>query len=617
MVHAPLLASRCSRQIAEVVLCLGLACSVVAAMVMGGYPLTHSTHFNLSWVFQYQTQVDGGQWYPRWLEFSNYGFGNPTFAFYPPLCMVSTLPFHWMGLDLPSSLIASLGLATFVFVAGIYLYSRLFFHPWISAIVASLAASTPYVWLDLYHRGAIAESWGIALVPWLLWTSQQIVDRPRCGAWPVVGVGIAYGFLILSHLPTLLMVSLLWVWLPLASRGWRNCRAVAMRLCGGGLLGGSWTAAYLWPVLCDRHWTQIEVLNALEDYRPQNRLMLDGVLSLRPQFADHWFDRILIYPWLAAVVWVSTALLIWAATRRPTITIAPHRLLAAAGCWLVASSLALLMTTDILGWSYPLLPPLQRIQFSWRWMTVLCTTVPMLLGYMLSVANRSLRLGQRSLPALLFTIVLVATVANLRQSGKLLNRATFEPVAIAQFTQLASRKQFPDEPALLPRQPFLHWHWIHPDGLGLVDVPEYRHRDASLGMPPDRVYPLLEWREGSSQGLIRQRWEYGMRQFSARNSTQEPRFVLLRTFYYPGWITRLDGRTIPTDHNEIGQIQVTVPPGPHTVTLQYRGTPAHRLGLWVTGITLTVVPMGSIAHHQKNRMARLRRLRKPVLGELE
>jgi len=72
-----------------------------------GYPMTHSTQFNLSWAFQYQAQFRAGQFYPRWLEYSNFGFGNATFAFYPPLCMVATLPFALLGADLPTSLILS------------------------------------------------------------------------------------------------------------------------------------------------------------------------------------------------------------------------------------------------------------------------------------------------------------------------------------------------------------------------------------------------------------------------------------------------------------------------------------------------------------------------------
>ena len=390
-------------------------------------------------------------------------------------------------------------------------------------------------------------------MPWLLLASQYVVDCPRSAKWSVVGVGIAYGCLILSHLPTLLVVSLLWVWFPFATLNWRDGRAVAIRLYGGALLGGGWTAAYLLPVLHDRHWTQVTLLNALEEYRPQHRLVLDGVLSLQPQFADHWFDKVLIYPWLASALWVGAALFIWGAIRWPTIAIAPNRLQVAAGYWLLASTLALLMTTDVLGWVYGVFPPLQRIQFSWRWMTVLCTTVPMLLGYLLYIAGRAVRFAQRSRSLMLWAVLLLAIVANLHQLGDILSGSNFAPETISQFNELVSRKQFPAEPTQWPRQSFIYGHWVHPDGLGLVDVPEYRHRSAVLGMPPERAYPLLEWREGGSQGFSSQHWEYGRRQFTANNSTPEPRSVLLRTFFYPGWLTWLDGRRIPTDRNEVGQ----------------------------------------------------------------
>ncbi|MEL7476866.1 MAG: hypothetical protein AAGJ55_11655, partial [Cyanobacteria bacterium J06555_12] len=133
---------------------VAIAATVITPMAIADYPITHSTQFNLSWVFQYQAQVDGGQWYPRWLEYSNYGFGNPTFAFYPPLCMVATLPFHIMGVDIAASLVASMGLAVLVFVVGIFRYARSFFPVRIAAIAAVSAGAMPYVCVDIYQRGA-------------------------------------------------------------------------------------------------------------------------------------------------------------------------------------------------------------------------------------------------------------------------------------------------------------------------------------------------------------------------------------------------------------------------------------------------------------------------------
>ncbi|MGK7907837.1 MAG: hypothetical protein AB4040_11510 [Synechococcus sp.] len=597
--------------------CIAIAVTVVAPMGGSGYPITHSTHFNLSWVGQYQLQVDGGQWYPRWLEVSNYGLGSPTFAFYPPLCMVATLPFHWLGLDLSHSLVASLGLATFVFALGIYRYARSFFPRWIALVCAYIACSTPYFFVDIYQRGAIAETWGIAVIPWLLWASQRLLDRP-CSCKAILWVAIAYGCLILAHLPTLLLVSSVWGLLLLPLRTRRNHQAV-MGFAAAGLLGGGLTAAYLFPVLCDRSAVQISILNAFEDYLPQNRLMLDGLRWLQPQFTQHWFDRSLLVPWLTAVVVVSLTFLVWGGARwlfplwtqlsGRTDQLKPvgsegERLQSAAAYWLLVSAIALLMTTDLLGWVYCLVPPLQKIQFSWRWMTVLCTTLPMLLGYLLELCCRGWSCRHRSLTYFALSagiagFAIAVAIANGFQSVALVNQAVFEPTTVMEFVDQFRQKEFPYEPSQLPRQSLLYWHWLHPDGLGLIDVLEYRPRQALLTLPPHVSHPLLQWQEGGTDGLLLEQWDYGTRQFQAINLTEGPKLVLLRTFYYPGWTVQIGDRSLPAEHDGLGLLQVSVPPGTHAITVRYRGTWTYRWGLLVSGIS--AVATAIVAARWKNK----------------
>ena len=148
-----------------------------APMLERSYPITHSTHFNLSWALQYQYQFFAGQAYPRWLEFSNFGFGNATFVFYPPLCMVATLPFRALGLGLVGSLIASMALAMLVFGGGLYRYSDRLFPRWIAILVAALGILSPYFLVDIYQRGSLGEVWAIALLPWIILATENLVER--------------------------------------------------------------------------------------------------------------------------------------------------------------------------------------------------------------------------------------------------------------------------------------------------------------------------------------------------------------------------------------------------------------------------------------------------------
>lgn len=177
-------------------LLVGIAMIATIPMFLHSYPVTHSTQFNLSWAFQYQRQFWSGQIYPRWLEFSNFGFGNATFVFYPPMLMVATLPFNILGMDLPASLVGSMALAAFTLAWGIYLYATLYFPCWLALGISSLAVASPYFLIDIYQRGAIAEVWAIAFIPWVLLATHKLIDQihlPQMQRTHAISLAIAWG----------------------------------------------------------------------------------------------------------------------------------------------------------------------------------------------------------------------------------------------------------------------------------------------------------------------------------------------------------------------------------------------------------------------------------------
>ncbi len=606
---------------------------LVWPMIQQSYPITHSTHFNLSWGFQYQRQFFSGQFYPRWLEFSNFGFGNATFAFYPPLCMVAMLPFRALGLA--GSLVGSMALAIGMLGLGLYGYARCFVARWIAVGVAAMGMAAPYFLVDIFQRGAIGEVWAIVTIPWILWMTQQVVQGSPSSAqtpwprppWPMLRLAVAYGMLVLSHLPTLLIFTLVWIpmpWLTAATHRWQ----ATQRAYGGALLAFGWTGFFLWPAALDQRFVQVASVNAIDEYVPHERLMVSGLWRLRPVLTEHWFEKGLLGSWgysVAVLVLLSGGLgfLLWQKSKRSATQPAPvagipdpqpgipwlvslSRPLAGLDqhlgslssveritfYWLGAGWLAVLMMTDLLGWIYPWVTPLQRIQFSWRWMAITAVLVPLLVGSLLHQAqtwahapqSSRLRYGGAALGILAFGL----GGFGLWQGAEVLQQAVYQPATIQQFTQLADQKVFPDEPQLRPGTPFLYWHWIMPDGLALVDVPEYRARRVTFPMPPVGVDPLLRWEDGREADLEIIQWQFGRRQFRASNPNPLPQAVLLRMLYYPGWRVRLDGRWIPTERTDLGQLRVTIPPGDHHVTVIYLGTLMDWIGRLGTTITLLV-----------------------------
>jgi len=561
-------------------------------MLQRGYPITHSTHFNLSWAFQYQRQFFGGQFYPRWLEYSNFGYGNPTFAFYPPLCMVAPLPFRLLGLDMPGSLVASMGLAMAVFGLGLYVLLRQVV-PWIFALgLALMGMAGPYWLVDIYQRGAIGEVWAIAILPWIFWASLQAIGRPQA-IWPIGALALSYGLLALSHLPTLLVFTLVWLPLPWMLGGKDPLWPRVGRCYLGFGLGLGWAAFYLLPASWDQRHVQVDFVNFAEEYMPQHRLMLSGLTQLRPRWTQHWFESNLVgyWVWMAAVL-VGAGILVfleWLARRTGRSSpfqggnTAPSLAKAMVLYSLGVSLVALLMMTDLLGWLYEWILPLRRIQFSWRWMAVTAATVPWLLG---SLAGWGW--GERGLRILLIFGISLAIGLQSWQGWQVLSKAWFDPQTIQTFQELSAAKQFPNEPQERPGIAFLHLHWRFPDGLALVDALEYRPRQATLPMPPPQVDPLLQWQGevGDPAALLQvEEWRYGYRRFRAVNPAGQEQSVVLRTFYYPAWRVQIDGRFRAAEHNGSGLLQVRIPPGEHRVEVRYLGTAADWLGWILTAVT--------------------------------
>ncbi|MBP0005919.1 MAG: hypothetical protein J7642_19745 [Cyanobacteria bacterium SBC] len=599
------------------ILLVALAAFAIAPMLERNYPINHSTHFNLSWAFQYQRQFFSGQLYPRWLEFSNFGFGNATFVFYPPLSMVATLPFRMLGLGLPASLIGSMALAISVLGWGLYRYARSIYPVWVSAVVSAVGMMSPYFLVDIYQRGSLGEVWAIAVLPWILFASQQSIDRvsielPTTSSWrqrlarwglepdrDLLALGIAYGALVLSHLPTLLVFTSVWWllpgWVGKPESRWKAC----LRCYAGAALGLMGTAFFLLPVLFDGGAVQLDRLYVSEDYFPQNRLILSGLWQLKPDITNHWFDRTLWKPWLV-MAWVTLGSIVGYSLEK---TDGRRRNLAT--YWTFASLVALLMTTDLLGWLYSWIPPLQRIQFSWRWLGIATVCVPLTLGdWLLRTATAdSPQTWRRGVMGAVSGLLWLTVVWHGFQGMLVAEGTTYQPETIEQFARLARAKRFPEEPHLPPAQPFLHWHWIYTDGLAFVDVWEYRAIGLELPLPPDRIYPLVEWRDRGRDGLDVERWDFGIRQIIAENPTSGDRLLRLRTFDYPSWFVRLDrGAWRRVDRSIDGRIQVSVPPGSHQVTVSYRGTPAERLGLAISLVTWIAVGSGSVSFAK--RMAR-------------
>lgn len=600
-----------------------LAIVAISPMMWNGYPKTHSTAFNLGWLVQYQRQFFAGQFYPRWLEFSNFGFGNATFAFYPPLCVVATLPFRALGLGVGGSLVASMALAIALFGGGLYRYTRCFYPAWIALVAAAVGMLSPYLLVNVYERGAIGEVWAIALIPWILFATHQSVRRadaepsPDAARWrralarwgldpdrDWLLLVLVYGLLVLSHLPTLLLFTLVWVVLP----GWSATSgrrvAAALRCYAGALLSFGATAFFLVPVLLDGKTVQLDALAPSGAYLPQNRFLLLGLRQLRPRFSERGgLDAMLVQPWLSLLAIALLGAAVWAIWRRWSHNPRPADR-APLSYWAAIAVLALGMTTDLSRKIYLALTTLQRIQFSWRWLSLGAVCRPLLVAAVLHWGVRD-----RSAPRMLRggALLLVAAIASWSfvQGASVVGDTEYDTATRDRFIAYSTAQPFPVEPA--PERLDSRWivhYWDDADRVWIEDVREYRAKGVTLELPPTRSYSLLEWQNDALNELDSARldvvdWSFGRRRILANNPSDRPQSLNLHTFYYPAWSVRQVSSSASwqaVDRASDGRLQVTVPPGQHELQVAYRGTDADRLGRGLSGltaITLVAIALGS------------------------
>jgi hypothetical protein len=244
---------------------------VMAPELILGLTVSDSYRFNLLWPEEFGQLFRSGHLYPRWLPGAWEGLGAPSFYFYPPL-------FFWMTSIASVGTGGALSTERFVPIASLValLTSGLAMRGWLRAHASERRASlgavaymlAPYHLYDIYGRGALAEATAYASVP-LLMLSLARLGEGRTRYLPVLS--IAYCALLVSHLPSALLASVLLIpayvaWLAIGND--RPVRFLAQALAGG-LVGIGLAGIYLIPALGLLSYVNADSLTSAF-YRPED-----------------------------------------------------------------------------------------------------------------------------------------------------------------------------------------------------------------------------------------------------------------------------------------------------------------------------------------------------------
>jgi hypothetical protein len=329
-------------------LLLGLAAIVLLApSLLLGTLASHSSPQNLAWATQFAEQFRAGVLYPRWMPDSFDGLGSPAFYFYPPLpfwidATVSVVTLNLLPVSYRLAVTATL----ILWVSGLAM------HAWLSyltpnrraALLGALAyMAAPYHMVDQYMRGAFAEFTAYAILPLVVLAIGLVADRRRGST---VGLAVAYAALLLSHLPTAMLVTVTVLPFYILYRERRPDALVRSAI--GAALGIALAAIYLAPAL-----------------------LLQGSISAQ-QFwtglykVENWF---LVTPgrWPETyIMWVITLLAVTYALFAACVCIFFRRPFERV-FWAGTCLFCLLLLSGLVPWFWQL-PELPKAQFPWRLM---------------------------------------------------------------------------------------------------------------------------------------------------------------------------------------------------------------------------------------------------------
>ncbi len=232
-----------------------------------------------------------GVLFPRWLPDMGYGYGFPLFHYYAPLSYYLLLPLRALGVSTAIAYLIGYALALLLTGIGLALWFRDFQQGdnrtsgSIAGIVAAAAAVyAPYLLVNLYHRGAYAEAWGLAWLSLSLWAVGRLARRQDRAS--LLWLAGSYAALLLTHnILALVGTPLLWGYGLLAG-GEAHRKRAGWAL--GALLLGLGVAAFFWmPAFFEKSLVQLDKLIDAANFNYRNHFLSLGQLLAPPRRADY------------------------------------------------------------------------------------------------------------------------------------------------------------------------------------------------------------------------------------------------------------------------------------------------------------------------------------------
>ena len=521
-------------------------CCVVSVIILLpffwlGTASGHDFEFHVASWPDAASQWKEGILYPRWTKWTNHGFGEPRFVFYPPL---SWMLGAGLTLILPGPAAPMLFIVFTQTLAGLsaYLLLRRLATRRAALLGAVFYTVNPDALLMIYIRSDFAEQLACALFPLLLLTALylgELLETSKSPAKKIAPFACLYAGAWLCNAPAGVIASyamaLLIAWAAITRRSWR----ILLRGGAGIALGLGLASFYIVPAAYEQRWVNIgQALSS--GLAPAQNFLFTPIDD--PEHT--WFN------WIASICALSLVLVLGLAAvlsgrfasaqtaakeRRPTFV---------ALLVLGTAASVLMMRWTLPLWNY--LPKLRFVQFPWRWMSVVALVAVCFLAAFV----------ERPRGWIAVAVLLLLAV----------------PLA-----QLLVRNTWWDEDEMPTMSDAID------SGTGFDGTDEYDplgddHMDLPVNAPLTRVL-AEDSAEGEAPQAGVQVRKWATENKDLRVDSPAPARIALRLLNYPAWRVEVNGKVVhPERVDDVNQMVVPVGRGPSEIRVAFTRTVDRTVG---------------------------------------
>lgn len=529
--------NRSKRWLVDIALIALASFIVIVPVLIFGIPTGNDLPEHYRFALAFEENLANGIFYPSRSDSVNGGLGDVGVRFYPPLT------YYLLNLTSAATGSSYYGsiLAFFIFFAlggiGVYLWAREWFGETASLFGGLLYVLLPYHVNQLFNAFLLAEFAAAAVMPFCFWFADRLFRSTD--AKSVLFFGLSFSALLLTHIPTSMIVSISLVVYGTAI--WWHSRMIGglFRFAAGVGTALLLSSFYLVRLFAERNYLKHSTAEfASMDFDFRSNFLLSYFYASGSEYMDRslWFgDAMLVLTLFASV---PLLVIFWKhANKESRSSFFPL---------VPVMAIALFFATPVSSLLWSGLPLLAKIQFPFRWMSVitLCASLFVAAGFARMAEMFKGNTRPRAILAAGCILIAVAfTAFQVIRPARYSMQAEFSAAVERYRTSESCECWWPV--------------WAKPAALG--------HRADTTDN--DRQVSIVSRSPNS-------------RQFAIEDG--EPTELRVATFFYPHWKASVNETSVKANAGEDGAIVIALPSGELAVSLTFEEPWLNRILAWIS-----------------------------------